>query len=174
MALISQSLWSAPHNPVAASHSESRLQEMPLGGIKNHGEHQSWLQLKRKYRSVQVSINPVTLRYRRAGQVTGLLFRSGHDRPDLLGQWTGAGDTCVLEEDEQILALEFTMCKPGLVARPGLSQVQGVTLVTNLKRVDWGPSRPRELVGKSHCQQRMIEITWDFNAIFDRLCCIRS
>src|SRR3954453_18202469 len=114
---------------------------MPLGAFKTHGEHRSCLELGKKYRSVQVSINPITsTKYRRAGQVTGLLFRSGDSRPKLLGQWTGAGNTCVLEEDEQILALEFTTCKPRLVARPGLSQVEGVTLVTNLKRVDWGPS----------------------------------
>jgi hypothetical protein len=148
---------------------------MPLGGIKNHGEHRSWLQLKRRYRSVQVSINPATsTKHRRANQVTGLLFRSGDGRPDLLGQWTGAGDTCVLEEDEQILALEFTTRKPGLAARPGLSQVEGISLVTNLKRVNWGPSRPRELAGKGHSQQRIVEITWDFNAIFDRPRCIWS
>ncbi len=147
---------------------------MPLGGIKNHGEHRSCLRLEKEYQSIQVSINPTTSKYRRAGQVTGLLFRSSHDKRDLLGQWMGAGDTCVLEEDEQILALEITTRKLRLLARPGLSQVEGITLVTNLKRVDWGPSGPRETVGKGHSQQRLVEITWDFNAIFDRLRCIWS
>ncbi|KAL5330349.1 hypothetical protein ACEPPN_003876 [Leptodophora sp. 'Broadleaf-Isolate-01'] len=168
-ALISQSLWLAPHNPAVESHLESRLPEMPLGGIKNHGEHRTCVQLNKKYWSVQVSINPVTsTKHRRAGQVTGLLFRSSDGRSGLLGQCTGAGDTYVLEENEQILALEFTTRKPKLLARPGLLQVEGTTLITNLKRVNWGLRRPRELAGKGHSQQQMVQVRWDFSAIFDR------
>jgi hypothetical protein len=153
---------------------------MPLGGIRNHGQHQSRILLRKKYQSVQASINPVISRYRRAGQVTGLLFRSSNDRshPDLLGQWTGAGATYDLNEGEQIVDLEITTIKPICKQRerPGLSQVKAITVVTNCRRIGWGPRTPGvcgpELVDMDQCKHIITEAVWDFNAIFDRVLCI--
>ncbi|ESZ99101.1 hypothetical protein SBOR_0511 [Sclerotinia borealis F-4128] len=147
--------------------SESQLQEMPLGGlknhsqhqfrirslegqlpeiplaIKNHGQHQSHMLLRKKYQSIQASISPAITMYRRAGQVTGLLFRTNDDpsHPEILGQWTGTGTTYTLEEGEQIMDLEVTTTTPirKQRARFGLSQVDGITIMTNRRRIRWGP-----------------------------------
>lgn len=114
---------------------------MPIGVIRNLGEHRSRLLLEKKYQSVQASINAVMSKYRRAGQVPGLLFHSNDDKsyPYLLGQWTGAGGTYDLEEGEQILVLEATMCNPRcrLPEPPGRSQAEGITVVTNQRRISW-------------------------------------
>jgi hypothetical protein len=147
---------------------------MPLGGINYHGQFQSRVLLRRRYQSVQASINPVTLKYRRAGQVTGLLFRSGDDpnHPDVLGQWTGPGAVYDLDEDEQIVDLELTTAKPTCRqrARPGLLQIVGVTLVTNLRRLNWGP-RTTDVCGRKEEDHIITEVSWEFNAIFDRVIC---
>ena len=114
---------------------------MPLGGIRNHGQYLSRIIIGKKYKSVQASFNPATSKYRRAGQVTGLLFRSSDDpgHPDLLGQWIGTGTAYDFEEDERITDLEFSTAAPICKqrARPGLSQIQGITIVTNRRRLEW-------------------------------------
>jgi hypothetical protein len=153
---------------------------MPLGGIRNHGEHHSRLLLQKKYQSIQASINPIASKYRRAGQVTGLIFRSRDDisHPDLLGQWTGSGETYYLDEGEQILDLEVTMTTPRrkLPARPGLSQVEHICLVTNLRRISWDLGTIQicneELFEMDQSKHGITEVLWDFNAIFDRVQCV--
>jgi len=148
---------------------------MPLGQIKKHGEFKSQLLLKRRPQSIQASINTVMTKYRCTGQVTGLLFRSGNEKshPDLLGQWTGAGETYDLEEDEWIVDLVVTKTKPRCVpvARPGLSQVKGITVVTNRRRMEWGSGTAQvcDISDADRCEQNISEVTWDFNAIFDRV-----
>ncbi|KAF4637822.1 hypothetical protein G7Y89_g243 [Cudoniella acicularis] len=174
-AVFSTSPWLPPNDYTSISYAESRPREMPLGGIRNLGQQQSRLLLEKKYQSVQASINPVMSKYRRADQVTGLLFRSNHDRshPDLLGQWTGLGETYNLGEDEQILGLEVTTIKPRykLMARP-LSQVEGITVVTNLMRITWRKGVcTQELAGLDQGKRGITEVLWDFNAIFDRVQC---
>ncbi|KAJ8071256.1 hypothetical protein OCU04_001591 [Sclerotinia nivalis] len=155
---------------------------MPLGGIKNHGQYQSRVPLGKKYLSVQASINPTMSKYRRAGQVTGLLFRSNNDpsHPDLLGQWTGAGTTYNLEEGEQIVDLEVTTVKPicKQMSRSCLSQVEGITIMTNRRMIKWGPSMwegcEQELQGVYHYKSVMAEAIWEFNAMFDRVLCVHQ
>ena len=150
---------------------------MPLGGIRNHGQYQSRILLGKKYQSVEASINPAISKYRRAGQVTGLLFRSSDDpsHPDVLGQWTGAGTVYNLNEGEQIMDLEVTTAEPlcKQKARSGLSQVEGVTIVTNRRRIKWNPGTTGvwELDPPSvdQCKKNITEVLWEFNAIFDRV-----
>ena len=143
---------------------------MPLGGIRKHGEFKCRLLLDRRYQSVQASVNTVLTKYRRAGQVTGLLFRSENSSyPELLGQLTGTGETYDLEEDEWIIDLRVTTTKPlcNPMVRPGLSQIEGITIVTNRKRIECGLGIVQ--VCNISDTQRISEITWDFNAIFDRV-----
>ena len=148
---------------------------MPLGQIKKHGEFRGRLLLKRGPQSIHASISTVMTKYRRVGQVTGLLFRSGNDRshPDLLGQWTGAGETYDLEEDEWIVDLMVTTTKPRrkLLERPGLSQVEGLTVFTNRRRMEWssGTAQVCDISDAGRFEKKISEVTWDFNAIFDRV-----
>jgi hypothetical protein len=176
-AVSSKSAWSRPKNlPFRAF--ESLPGEMPLGGIRNHGQHQSRLRLWKKYRSIQASVNPVASKYRRAGQVTGLLFRSSEDEghPDLLGQYTGVGGSCDLEQGEQIVDLRVTTIKPIRKERSrlALSQVEGIIILTNRRRISWSSMAmgacEQELEGTN--QHKITEATWEFNAMFDRVKCI--
>src|ERR1700710_2655539 len=114
MAISSKSTWSPPVNQNNVPISKPLLPVMPLGGFKNHGQYQSRLRFRKRYQSVQASVNPIASKHRRAGQVTGLLLRSSDDQgyPDLPGQYTGPGNSYDLEEGEQIVDLEFTMVKP--------------------------------------------------------------
>jgi hypothetical protein len=152
---------------------------MPLS-IGSHGKYKAQVQLTEKYRSIQAAINPVGSKYRRAGQVTGLLFRSNNDasHPDLLGQWTTAGSTYYLSEGEQIVDLKPTTVKPleRQIARLALSQVNGITIITNYKKITWNLNTVglflEEHIEESHFKRTIIEVCWEFNAIFDRIICI--
>ena len=110
----------------------NKLLDMPLGGIRNHGRYRSRVSLRQQYKSIQASLNQTRSRYRRIGQVTGLLFYSSHDpdHPDLLGQWTGAGEIYELQKDEQIVDVGVTTIQPiqQQRSRYGLSQVESITL----------------------------------------------
>ncbi|CZR64879.1 uncharacterized protein PAC_14779 [Phialocephala subalpina] len=87
------------------------LQEMPFSGIRNHREQNSQLFLAGQYAAVQALVNTTESKYRRMGQVTGLLFYSSNDEghPNLLGQWTGAGEVYRLEKG---LGLDVTTISP--------------------------------------------------------------
>lgn len=155
--------------------------EMRLGGNRAHGEHQSCVFFTKRYRSVQVLLNPAGLKYRWAGHVAGLLFRPSDDTayPSLLGQWTGAnGPTYDLHEDETILDLVVTTTRPrGRIRwRPSLSQVVDITLITNLREIHLGleTTRPgeQEAMGMPHGKHGVIGARWEFNALFDRVRCI--
>jgi len=91
----------------------------------------------------------------------------------LLGQWTGAGATYDLDESEWIVDLVVTTTKPicNPAARSGLSQVEGIIIVTNRRRMEWGPGTAQvcNTSATDWCERRISEITWDFNAIFDRV-----
>ncbi|KAF8847836.1 hypothetical protein BDZ45DRAFT_811261 [Acephala macrosclerotiorum] len=156
---------------------ELALQEMPLGGIKNHGEQNSQLFLADQYAAVQASINATESKYRRMGQVTGLLFRLNNNEghPKLLGQWTGAGEVYRLEEGEQILDLDFTTTSPicSIPARPGLSQVESITLVTDMRKITWNPATAPafEVEPTDQVMHKVTKVVWDFNAVFDRVKC---
>lgn len=151
--------------------------EMPLGGFRNHGCHRTRILLGKKYRSVQASISHVASRYRRVGQVTGLLFRSSDnpDHPDLLGQWTGPGALYEFDEGERILGLDFTTIKPiqKQRTRSGLSQVAGIAISTNRKKMHWSQEfNGQEILDVTQCKQSITEVSWEFNAMFDRVRCI--
>ncbi|RDL40331.1 uncharacterized protein BP5553_00310 [Venustampulla echinocandica] len=180
MAVSSKSAWVPPKVYASISPSKSQLPDMPLGDIRNHGQHQSRILLGKKYQSVQASINPVESNYRRAGQVTGLLFRTTADQshPELLGQWTGAGDTYYLNEGEQIVDLEVTTAKPirKQMSRRRLSQVKNITIVTNQRRVKWDLAGTLIwgggcVVDMNQGTHSVTEILWEFNAMFDRVQC---
>ena len=150
---------------------------MPLGGIRNHGVCRSHLPFEKRYRSVQASLNPVDSNYRSAGQVTGLLFHPIDDpaHPDLLGQWTGAGPVYNFDEAERILDLAVMTAKPRrkVMERSALSQVASIIVVTNKRRIHLGPQTADvcdQLISRS--KHEIIEVLWDFNAMFDRLRCI--
>ncbi len=174
-AVTSTSTWLSPEPQVFRAF-EGPYGEMPLGGIRNHGEYRSHLRLK-KYQSIQASINPVASRYRRAGQVTGLLFRSSGDKdyPDLLGQYSGTGASFDLGEGEHIVDLKVTTIKPIRQERfqIGLSQVDGVIVITNRRRICWNATIAgaceREMAGLDH---EIREATWEFSAMYDRVKCI--
>jgi len=152
-------------------------QETILDSIKNHGIQRSHLLLLKRYHSVQALVTSVTSKYRGVGQVIGLVFRSeAHERhPDLLGQWGGTGEAYELGADEQILDLEFTTIKSRCkrIVRPGLSQVESLTILTNLRRIRWGPSTSlldkQEGKGLKKGTIRIREIFWHFNAISDKI-----
>lgn len=154
------------------------LEDMPLGGVRDHGEHRSRLKLTNHFRSIQASVLKQTSEFRRMGQVTGLLFRSENDEgyPELIGQWTGPGETYHLEEGEQILGLEIFEIKPRyrIPSRQGLLQVDGITVVTNQRRISWNRRTASGFVVEMTTEQKgpsVREISWDFNAIFDRVKC---
>jgi hypothetical protein len=148
---------------------------MPLGGFRGHGVCRSRLLFEKGYCSIQASLSPAASNYRCANQVTGLLFRSGDNiaHPDLLGQWTGAGPVYDLGEAEQILDLVVMTTKPrrNVMARPALSQVVSITVVTNVRKIHLGPKTAdacnQTLMSRS--EHRITEVLWDFNAMFDRL-----
>lgn len=168
-AVSSRSAWLSP----VADNFPTIPGEIPLRGVGNHGQHQSHLRLSKNYQSVQASVNFVVSKHRRVGQVTGLLFRSRDNAyPDLLGQLTGLGDIYDLEEDEEIVDLQFTTARPISLQRSriGLSQVEGITVVTNRRKFSWGPKTSGE-VGYRPLgpYAKTKEVTWVFNAIFDRI-----
>ncbi|KAH8807076.1 hypothetical protein F5884DRAFT_788462 [Xylogone sp. PMI_703] len=149
-----------------------------LGNIRDHGEYQSRVLLKRNYRSVQACINPAASKYREAGQLTGLLFRSNDadlSYPTLLGQWTGGeSEIYSLEDGEQIVNLELTTTKPRgpLPMRMGLSQVKSVAIVTNRVKVTWnnfGQVCKQAFTNISEDDHTVLEVVWVFNAIFDHV-----
>ncbi len=155
--------------------------EMPLGGLRNHGEQRSCLFFAKHFSSIQASVSMTESKYRRVGQVTGLLFHSSDKSyPDLLGQWTGTGETYYFEAGEQILDLSVATIKPkeNISIRAQLSQVEGVTVVTNRKKITWNRTiAPRfevEFIITNQWIQKISEVSWDFNAIFDRVKCSYS
>ncbi|KAH6719313.1 hypothetical protein BKA61DRAFT_597333 [Leptodontidium sp. MPI-SDFR-AT-0119] len=167
---------SAPANRSIASVPLSR--ELPLGGIRDHGEHRSRLKITKRVCSIQASVLKQPSEYRRMGQVTGLLFRfeneDGKGCPELIGQWTNPGEICHLEEGEQILSLDISEMKPRcrIPSRQGLLQVGGMTVVTDRRRISWNRSTESGFVVELTAEQKgpMIrEISWEFNAIFDRV-----
>ena len=119
-------------------------------------------------------------KYQYTKQVTGLLFCSSNDKnhPDLLGQWIGASKSCDLEEGEQIVDLVVITTKPTFksTACSGLSQVEGITVVTNRRRINWGSGAVQVcgggLIDVGRSEHRLSEVVWEFNAIFDRVRCI--
>jgi hypothetical protein len=144
---------------------------MPLD-IKNHGESHLRIDFRKNYRSVQACINLHPSEYRRSGQMAGLVFyaTTEHRYPDLLGQFASFGKTYDLEEGERIVDLVVAWTKPKcrIASRLGLSQVAGVTVLTNRRRLSWTP----EAQVCSPNSGRITEVIWDFNAIFDRVQCI--
>ncbi|KAF4637138.1 hypothetical protein G7Y89_g928 [Cudoniella acicularis] len=173
-----------PLNPMCLSienctqHGEGRSRrEMPLGGLWDHGEQRSCLFFAKQFSSIQASVNMTESKYRRVGQVTGLLFHSSDEGyPDLLGQWTGAGETYYFEVGERILDLSVATIKPKekILIRAQLSQVEGITVVTNRKKITWSRTAPRfkvEFIITNQWRQKISEVSWDFNAIFDRVKC---
>ncbi|RFU34762.1 hypothetical protein B7463_g1519, partial [Scytalidium lignicola] len=167
--------WVPPDPP--AQLYKGPLRDISLACIGSHGVYRSRISLEKNYSSIQASISLVASKYRRVGQVTGVFFRSNHDisHPDLLGQWTGEGEIYHFKEGEQILDLEVTMIKPAckLPPRAGLKQVKEVTIVTNQRKVSWGQDtmqiHDRDLIDTSQDEDRISEILWEFNAIFDRV-----
>ncbi|PVH75964.1 hypothetical protein DL98DRAFT_373857, partial [Cadophora sp. DSE1049] len=154
------------------------LGDMPLGGVRDHGEHRSRLKITNRFCSIQASVLKQPSEYRRMGQVTGLLLRSenedGEGYPELIGQWTNPGEIYHLEEGERILALEISELKPRyrIPNRQGLSQVDGISVVTNQRRISWNRSTVSAFVVETTEEQKgpmVEEIFWDFNAIFDRV-----
>ena len=138
----------------------------------------SHLLFEKRHHSVQASINPTDSNYRRAGQVTGLLFRSFDDiaHPDLIGQWTGAGPVYNFDEAERILDLVvMTTAKPRrkVMVRSALSQVVSIMVVTNARKIHLGP-RTADVCDQlmSRSENSIREVFWDFNAMFDRLRCV--
>jgi len=152
--------------------SQSHLQDLPFGNFRSHGQQKSRLLLNQIYYSVQASTNPAMTRYRRFGQVTGLLSKTDEDHPHLLGQWSGTGETYYLEEVERIIDLIIGMDQP--INRPltniGLLQVAGIIMLTDTRRISWGPSI------SDICERRdgdLAEVIWEHNAIYDRVTCER-
>lgn len=140
-----------------------------------HGDITRRLKLDGKIRAVQVSVNTVPTRYRRAGQATGLLLHAADsNHPELLGQLTGAGETYELEEDEWIADLKVTTTEPDnvIVAHEELSQIEGLIIFTNQRRIEWGRG---PMIIQSCCngadtdfhKRKLLEVTWNFNAIYD-------
>ena len=150
---------------------------MPLGGIRSHGEVKHKLQLGRRFKSIQASINSVSTKYRAERQVTGLIFQAEADRyPELLGQLTGLGTIFTFEEDEWLVDFGITTTRPLdwrlCRVRPTLSQVKELTIITNLRSFTWPSQISQSLqnipaVGLDN--RRLSEITWEFNAIYDRV-----
>ena len=169
----SKSTWSCPVNRVFNSF-DATAPERLLGGRK-HGEFKCRLLLDRRLHSIQASVNTVWTKYRRVGQVTGLLLRlEDSSYPELLGQLTGTGETYDLEEDEWIVDLKVTTTKPlgRRTFRPWLSQMEGITIVTNRWRIEWGSEIVQPVSDISDTdlyKQKVSEITWEFNAMFDRV-----
>lgn len=153
----------------------SPLDAMPLGRIKSHGEFKNHYLPDRWLQSIQASVTTAMTKYRRVGQVTGLLFRSGSNRyPELLGQLTGTGETYNLVENEWVVDLKITTTKPLSVAMvsTGLSQIESITIVTNRRRIGWGLNILQPVcdnLDSDLCKQKVSKITWEFNAIFDRV-----
>ena len=152
--------------------------EVPLGGIWDHGEHISRLEITKRIFSIQASVLKQPSEYRRMGQVTGLLFRfeneDGKAYPELIGQWTNPGQIYRFKEGEKILSLDVSEMKPSIKipSRQGLSQVDGMTVVTNQHRISWNRSTESGFVVELTAEQKgpmMSRISWEFNAIFDRV-----
>jgi len=161
---LSKSIWSPKNRDI----------ELPeMFHIKNHRKFKCRLLLHRRLQSVQISVNTVLTKYRRVGQVTGLLFRSGNSSyPELLGQLTGIGKTYDLDKDEWIIDLKVTttkpLCRQAVELRPRLSQVEGIAIVTNRRRIEWDSEIPVDHISDTDLQ-KVSEITWEFNTIWDRV-----
>ncbi|KAM3067222.1 hypothetical protein ACMFMF_009721 [Clarireedia jacksonii] len=130
---------------------------------------------KKRYQSVQVSIDPSTsLYYSRAGQVTGLLFRSANDlgHPDVLGQWTGADPTYVFEENEEITGFE-TILRENVGSQ--CVPIAGITMVTSCRQIKWGGKVAGENIlelspiSQYNGKSKIETVFWEFNADFVRI-----
>jgi hypothetical protein len=79
-----------------------------------------------------------------------------------------------LEEDEQILDLEVTRRKPRCrVPRPWFLQIQGITIVTNLRRITWDSDSSQVSKVSAPSDVKIIsQVVWNFNAIYDDVKCI--
>jgi hypothetical protein len=70
------------------------------------------------------------------------------------------------------LWLPVPLCRP--MARPGLSQVKAISIVTNRRMIEWGPEVVYRVCNISNTNpssdsEKVTEITWEFNAMFDRI-----
>ncbi len=90
-------------------------------------------------------------------------------------QWIAVGKKYELEAAEQILDLKITTVRSRFdrrIVRPGMSQVESVTILTNLRKICWGPSMADMYdEGEDEKTHTIEEIVWDFNAMFDRVQC---
>ena len=91
--------------------------------------------------------------------------------PDLLGQCTGAGPIYELDETEQILNLIVKTTKPRrkVMARPPLSQIVSITIVTNARIIHLGPGAADASDQSLMPRRKVVEVFWEFNAMFDWL-----
>jgi hypothetical protein len=93
----------------------------------------------------------------------------------LLGQWTRNGKRYELENSEEITGIRVTTIKPlySRLTRPGLSQVSCVFLYINQRVLEFdtpGDEYARSDAEKaSDCGGQPREVTWEYNAIFDRV-----
>lgn len=153
-----------------------------------HGEFSSYIKLNKHYDSVQASVDPLGGEFRSKGQITGLLFRTRSDYPDIIGQWVEPGEKYLLAADEQILDVKLTTCRGSDAVsrkRAGLSQIKGLALVTSCRILSWGRGcegldygGKQKLVNTTRSLQNgtfqlkrtfKVSITWNFNSAFDQI-----
>ncbi|KAF7853295.1 uncharacterized protein EAF02_011949 [Botrytis sinoallii] len=94
--------------------------------------------------------------------------------PELLGQLTEMGQTYHFEVDEWIIDLEIITIKSCVFAgwSHELSQVKKITIAKNQRRMELRPEIVQIAYDVSNTQlhkRRVSEITWEFNAMYDRV-----
>jgi hypothetical protein len=168
-------------NPVSSYEQEVLLEQLqPYDDLRSNANvmYKSRIVLGKKYyQSIQASISPAATKYRRAGQVSGLLFFSYDDptNPEMLGQWTGPGPVYHLKKGEHFISFEASTTGPLPWQARWKSQVEGITVATTAKTIRWGSAGMEVLEEESPAahphEGTATAVVWEFNASSDLVCC---